>query len=98
MGLSTKTYPIAGTYTEWLVVGNTTCNDTIFFDVVVEPLIVGAISIDSLEVGCFGAAVDLSVANPNPSYSYFWEVDGDTSTAENPSFFIDGNIIDKVST
>lgn len=91
---TTKTYPIPGTYTEWLVVGNTTCTDTIFFEVVVEPLITGGISMDSLEIDCFGAAVDLSVADPNPSYSYFWEVDGDTSTAENPSFFIDGNIID----
>ncbi|MFK7946388.1 MAG: PKD domain-containing protein [Saprospiraceae bacterium] len=88
------TYPSANTYNEWLVVGNTTCNDTSFFDVVVEPLITGDISIDNLNIGCFGATIDLSVANPDDSYSYFWEVDGNTSTIENPSFFINGNIID----
>ena len=89
-----RSYSTAGTYTEWLAVGNTTCIDTLYFDVIVEPLIIGDIAIDNISIECDGVTIDVSVANPDPSYNYIWEVDGQIATTVDTTLFAQGNIVD----
>jgi len=92
--LETNTYTVAGTYTEYLIVGNAACRDTLYFDVIVEPYITTTFSIIDTTVECDGITVTLSIDNPHPSYHYLWQVDGNTDTSAYPTFFVQGATID----
>lgn len=92
--LVTNTYAVAGTYTEYLVVGNAACRDTLYFDVIVEPYITTTFSIIDTTIECEGITVTLNIDNPHPSYNYLWQVDGNTDTSAQPTFFVQGATVD----